>query len=104
MNPAVERYSSRPARVTDDIEGALWQYNLAKVVVVDVTDDYELAQPPLPGHCYPVLFETYVPLVSLQSDIAESVSSERFLYDWHEQPIDAFGEWYVGVIEKSRIP
>jgi hypothetical protein len=85
------------------LDGPLWQYNLAKVVVVDVTDDYELMQPAMPGHCYPVLYETYIPLFSLKQDVANALSTDRFLYDWHEQPTDGFGEWYVGVVEKSRV-
>jgi hypothetical protein len=85
------------------LAGDLWDYNLARVVVVDVTDDYQLMQPPMPGDCYPVLYETYMPIYGLTKTLANSVSTEHFLYDWHESPMDGRSEWYVGVVEKARV-
>ncbi len=35
--------------------GSLWEYNFCRIIVVDVSDDYRLMQPPMPPDFYPVL-------------------------------------------------
>jgi hypothetical protein len=80
------------------IEGNLWEYNLAKVVVLDVTDDYRLMKPPLPSDCYPVLAEMMVPRAMLAGRIADMRLVEGYLYDWHEVTDDS-QLWYVAVVD-----
>ena len=81
-----------------EIFGSLWQYNLAKVVVVDVSDDYRLMQDPMPGPFYPVLKETYRPRYGLVQRLAEEELVSGFLYDWHESPQGEGGPLYVAVV------
>lgn len=82
------------------LDGNLWDFNMAKVLVVDVSDDYRLLQPPLPTECYPVLAEMWMPLLSLNSDIAGLPLVEGYLYDWHQEPQDQ-GTWVVGVVDQA---
>lgn len=84
-----------------ELEGNLWKYNLAKVLVVDVTDDYRLHQPPLPSSYYPVLQELWLPRHKLDSRVAIDDLIQGYLYDWHERPMEESGEWYVGVVDSS---
>ena len=84
-----------------DLAGNLWEHNLAHIVVVDVTDDYALMQPPLPSDLYPVLKETWLPKYGLTTSLPDVDLVEGYLYDWHESP-NAFGEcWYVGVVKED---
>jgi hypothetical protein len=76
----------------------LWKHNLAKVVVVDVTDDYRLMQPPLPSDLYPVLKETYLPKYKLIDKLPAAELVHGYLYDWHESPDREDDCWYVGVV------
>jgi len=78
--------------------GNLWEFNLAKVVIVDVTDDYKLMQPPMPSDFYPVLMETWLPRHNLSRQLPASTLVQGYLYDWHETPDNADGAWYVGVV------
>jgi hypothetical protein len=78
--------------------GNLWSYNMARVVVVDVTDDYRLMQPPLPSDFYPVLKETYMPKYKLIDRLPGTELVTGYLYDWHESPEDELDVWYVGVV------
>jgi hypothetical protein len=81
------------------IAGNLWEYNLSRIVVVDVTDDYRLAQPPLPSDLYPVIRELRVPTYSLPRSLARMSLADGYLYDWHERPLSDGGDWYVGVVD-----
>ena len=83
------------------MEGPLWMHNLARVVVLDVTDDYELMQPPLPNECYPVLQETWMPKHRLDTRLHDSSLVEGFLYDWHQTPEYEDECWYVGVVRQE---
>lgn len=81
----------------------IWRFNLAKVVVVDVTDDYRYMQPPLPMDWYPVLREVWVMPSNLDRRLATLDLVEGYLYDWHQTP-DTEGEpWYVGVVNRGLI-
>lgn len=80
------------------LDGPLWRLNLVKVIVVDVTDDYRLMQPPMPSDLYPVLTETWLPRHNLATSLAEASLVSGYLYDWHESPMQAEGSWYVGVV------
>src|SRR5579872_7177991 len=84
-----------------DLAGNLWRYNLARVVVVDVSDDYRLMQPPMPGDFYPVLKEAWLPLHNLSRTVAEDPLVQGYLYDWHEIGDDENASWYVGVVAEE---
>jgi hypothetical protein len=79
----------------------LWEYNLARVIIVDVTDDYRLMQQPMPSDFYPVLKELWLPRHCLNRGIEEVDLVEGYLYDWHETPDREPGSWYVGVVDQT---
>ncbi len=81
--------------------GNLWEYNLAKVVVVDVSDDYRFMQPPMPSNYYPVLKEVWVPRFQIKDDLPTYRLIDGYLYDWHESPEYEGGCWYVGVVSEE---
>ena len=81
--------------------GELWILNLARVIVVDVTDDYRLMQPPMPSDYYPVLRETWLPRHNLSKALAQLSLVTGYLYDWHETPENVLGDWYVGVVQED---
>ncbi len=83
--------------------GNLWEYNLSRVVVIDVTDDYRFMQPPMPSECYPVLKEVWVPTYELMRDVKGRSLMDGYLYDWHESPVEAFGTWYIGVVHSAML-
>jgi hypothetical protein len=83
------------------IGGDLWNYNLAKVIVVDVSDDYRLMQPPMPSDFYPVLTETWLPRHNLSNWLARENLVNGYLYDWHESPQTQDEPWYVGVVDQK---
>ncbi len=85
------------------IAGNLWDYNLAKLVVVDVTDDYRFMQPPLPSEYYPVLAEMWVPCHNLANRLPKMPLVDGYLYDWHEKPDEVRSEWYVGVVDSNLL-
>lgn len=85
------------------LDGNLWEHNMAKVVVIDVTDDYCLMKPPLPSECYPVLTEIWVPVQGIRRRLADTTFVEGYLYDWHETPDNESGTWYVGVVNRSMV-
>jgi len=85
------------------MDGPLWQHNLAKVVVLDVSDDYHLMQPPLPNECYPVLVETYVPRHRVLKHFNELHLVEGFLYDWHQSPDSEEDCWYIGMVNSELV-
>ena len=81
------------------VGGNLWEYNLARVRLIDVTDDYTLMQPPLPSEFYPVLAEVWIPRYNLQERLSQTILIDGYLYDWHESPAEDGGTWYVGVVQ-----
>ncbi len=81
------------------VGGNLWEYNLARVKLIDVTDDYMLSQPPLPSEYYPVLAEVWIPRYNLKERLSQTILIDGYLYDWHESPLEADGIWYVGVVQ-----
>lgn len=83
------------------LAGCLWKLNLAKVIVVDVTDDYTLMQPPMPSDFYPVLSEMWLPRYRLGDHLPNSDLVTGYLYDWHETPDHEDGSWYVGVVSAA---
>lgn len=84
----------------DGIEGNLWEFNFCRVVILDVTDDYRLMQPPLPNECYPVLTELWLPRHNLKRSLVDATLVDGYLYDWHQSPPDEEGRWYVGVVDQ----
>jgi len=83
--------------------GNLWEYNLAKIVIVDVSDDYRLMQPPMPCDFYPVLQEIWLPRYAVQTGLARKSLVDGYLYDWHESPDYEGGAWYVGVVSEELL-
>lgn len=81
--------------------GNLWEYNLTKIVVVDVSDDYRLMQSPMPSDFYLVLTEAWLPAYRLDERLPRHVLVSGYLYDWHETPEDKLGCWYVGVVKEE---
>ena len=81
-----------------DIFGNLWEHNLCRIVVVDVSDDYRLMQPPMPSDFYPVLREVWLPRHLLSRKLPTESLVNGFLYDWHESNEARDGCWYVGVV------
>jgi hypothetical protein len=90
---------SRKANLMGQICGNLWEYNLCRVVVVDVSDDYRLMQPPMPSDFYPVLREIWMPRYLLAERLPDQPLVRGYLYDWHEIPNADSGLWYVGVVQ-----
>jgi len=82
-----------------ELQGRLWEFNLVKVVIVDVTDDYRLMQPPMPSDFYPVIREIWLPRYKLATHLASVDLVSGYLYDWHERPADGQGKWYVGMVD-----
>jgi hypothetical protein len=81
-----------------ELSGDLWQYNLAKVVIVDVSDDYRYMQSPMPGGFYPVLKEAWFPRHRLSHKLVTESLVQGYLYDWHEMGDTDEESWYVGVV------
>lgn len=84
-----------------ELAGSLWEYNLVKVVVIDVTDDYRLMQPPLPNECYPVLAELLLPAYGLKRRLPGQELVAEYMYDWHQAAEQEVDQWYVGVVHKE---
>ena len=81
--------------------GNLWELNVTKIIVVDVSDDYRLMQPPMPSDFYPVLEEVWLPSHNLANLIHKRNLVSGYLYDWHESPDHQRGSWYVGVVKEN---
>jgi hypothetical protein len=81
--------------------GNLWEYNFCRVIIIDVSDDYRLMQPPMPSDYYPVLKETWLPRFQLSKKLPHESLVNGYLYDWHETPDVECGSWYVGVVEET---
>lgn len=79
----------------------LWEYNVARIIVVDVSHDYRLMQPPMPSDFYPILAEVWMPRHNLAKSLPRVSLLSGYLYDWHEPASDEFGHWYVGVVKAS---
>lgn len=79
----------------------LWSYNLARVILVDVTDDYRLSQDPLPLDCYPVLEEQFRPVYQLEEQLIGPDILPGFAYDWHVRPTDFSEPWFVAVVQRE---
>jgi hypothetical protein len=86
-----------------EICGNLWEYNLARVVVIDVSEDYRSMQAPMPSECYPVLKEMWIPTYQVVRNVMKGIRVDGYLYDWHESPAEAFGTWYVGVVHSALL-
>lgn len=84
-----------------ELAGNLWEFNFAKVIIIDVSDDYRLMQPPLPSECYPVVKEVLLPRHNLSARLPQEGLVPGFLYDWHQTPPNDAGEWYVGVVDEQ---
>lgn len=82
------------------LDGNLWEFNMVRLVVVDVSDDYRLMQPPMPSDFYPVLRETWLPRHNLTMRLPHETLVQGYLYDWHEASGEA-GMWYVGVVAEE---
>lgn len=85
----------------DRIDGELWEYNLVRIVIIDVSDDYRLMQPPMPSECYPVLTEKWLPSYRLSDRLTHDCLLAGYLYDWHESNEGLFEPWYVGVVDQT---
>jgi hypothetical protein len=81
--------------------GNLWEFNMARIVVVDVSDDYRLMQPPMPSDFYPVLTEIWMPRYRLSEELPSRSLVHGYLYDWHESPDESRDCWYVGVVDEE---
>ena len=84
-----------------NLDGNLWEYNLVKVKVVDVSDDYRLMASPMPSEFYPLLEEVWMPAHKFHQHLANDVLVQGYLYDWHEKNDDSGQEWYVGVVSAA---
>lgn len=84
-----------------EIFGNLWEHNLCRVVVVDVSDDYRLMQPPMPSDFYPVLREVWLPRYLLSEKLPSESLVTGYLYDWHESGDGQSACWYVGVVSED---
>jgi hypothetical protein len=85
------------------LDGPLWEYNLIRVVFLDVSDDYRLMQPPMRSDCYPVLQEAWLPRHRLMDRLSNDEILAGYLYDWHEPDDAAGGLWYVGVVREDLL-
>lgn len=83
------------------LDGNLWDYNLVKLRIVDVSDDYRLMASPMPSEFYPVLEEVWLPAHRIAQSLSNAELVQGYLYDWHEQGLEAGEEWYVGVVSAA---
>lgn len=83
-----------------EIDGELWKHNMAKITIVDVSDDYRHMLEPMPSHMYPVVKEVWLPKYKLAERLLEEGLITGYQYDWHEVPLDKqdVEHWYVGVV------
>jgi hypothetical protein len=96
---------SRHTEVTMAVlDGDLWKHNVAKVTVVDVSEDYRHMLEPLPSHFYPVVKEVWLPKYNLSERLLQDDLASGYHYDWHEIPLDSASDiehWYVGVVNET---
>ncbi|MBL8065278.1 MAG: hypothetical protein JNM34_05405 [Chthonomonadaceae bacterium] len=81
----------------------LWKFNIVKLVILDVSDDYRYWQSPLPIDWYPVLRETWVTSGDLDQRLADLNLVDGYLYDWHLTPDQEGDPWYVGVVDRGLL-
>lgn len=89
-----------------DLDGELWRYNVAKITLVDVTDDYHTLLDPMPSDMYPVVREVFLPKHRLIERLVDESLVDGYCYDWHEAPNDAETpeeHWYVGVVNERIV-
>lgn len=86
------------------LDGELWRHNLARVIVIDTTNDYALNCSPMPIDCYPVVAETYLPAAGLDSRVHKLQIVPGFLYDWHEKAGPEDGTWVIGMVRRDLNP
>ena len=86
----------------DCMEMDLWCYNVAKVIIVDVTDDYVTLAEPLPTVCYPILKVIWLPAYQLPHHLLRQPLLSGYAYDRHETIPSQEGteHWYVGVVHQ----
>lgn len=85
------------------LDGSLTHFNIARVVVLDVTEDYLSMRHPLPTMCYPVVTEMWMPRINMPDRLANDRLLEGYLYDWHVTPETHEGIWYVGVVNTDKV-
>lgn len=83
-----------------ELYGELWKHNVAKITIVDVTEDYRHMLDPMPSHMYPVVKEVWLPKYKLAERLLEEGLITGYQYDWHEVPLGPHDveHWYVGVV------
>lgn len=89
-----------------NLDGQLWKYNLARITLVDVTEDYVNFLQPMPSDMYPVVSEVYLPKYKLLDRIIDENLLSGFYYDWHETgetEEDIESHWYVGVVSREIV-
>ena len=84
-----------------ELAGNLWELNLAKIVVVDVSDDYRIMADPMPAFFYPVLQEIWLPRHKLDKYLRTGELVTGYLYDWHERSCEEQEKWYVAVVNQD---
>lgn len=87
----------------DCVEMNLWHYNVAKVIIVDVTDDYLTLAEPLPTMFYPILKVLWLPAYQLPHHLLRRSLLSGYAYDRHEMIPSEEGteHWYVGVVNQQ---
>lgn len=83
------------------LESHLWEYNFARVVILDVSSDYELMAEPMPPNCYPILEEKWIHKAQLPGILPQDELLSGYLYDWHESNEREENAWYVGVVRQE---
>lgn len=83
------------------IEGNLWEHNLVRLIVLDVSSDYELMRDPMPPFCYPVLTERWVLSAELNKVLPQDGLVSGYLYDWHEAADQQDDAFYVGMVRSE---
>ena len=83
----------------------LWKYNLVRVTLVDVTEDYRTLLMPLPSRFYPVLSDVWLPTYKLTERLLKQPFVPGYCYDWHEISLTAGAEehWFVGVVSERLL-
>ena len=84
-----------------DIESNLWEYNFTRVVILDVSSDYELMCEPMPPNCYPILTERWIHKSQLPKILPQDDLLVGYLYDWHEDSEREENAWYVGMVRQE---
>ena len=83
------------------VEPNLWEYNFTRIVILDVSSDYELMCEPMPPNCYPILNEIWVHKTRLPALLPQDDLMVGYLYDWHEDSERDENAWYVGMVRQE---